>query len=87
VPEGYEAYFDHALGAMINYPFESTEELAVAEAICSAANDETLRLRYPVGPDIEEYARLRWSTSEDEYLAGMHRLMGQTAWREMIPVR
>ncbi len=83
VPEGYKAYFDHALGAMMNYPFESTEELAVAEAVYQAANDDTHRLRYPVGPDIEEYARLRWSTSEAEYLAGMHRLTGQTAWREM----
>ena len=83
VPEGYKAYFDHALGAMMNYPFESTEELAVAETVYQAANDDTHRLRYPVGPDIEEYARLRWSTSEAEYLDGMHRLTGQTAWREM----
>jgi len=83
VPEGYKAYFDHALGAMIDYPFESTEELAVAEAVYRAANDETHRLRYPVGPDIEEYARLRWSTSEEEYLDGMHRLTGQMGWREM----
>jgi NAD(P)-dependent dehydrogenase (short-subunit alcohol dehydrogenase family) len=83
VPEGYKAYFDHALGAMMNYPFESTEELAVAETVYQAANDDTHRLRYPVGPDIEEYARLRWSTSEAEYLAGMHRLTGQMAWREM----
>lgn len=83
VPEGYKAYFDHALGAMMNYPFESTEELAVAETVYEAANDDTHRLRYPVGPDIEEYARLRWSTSEEEYLDGMHRLTGQTAWREM----
>ena len=83
VPEGYKAYFDHALGAMMNYPFESTEKLAVAETVYQAANDDTHRLRYPVGPDIEEYARLRWSTSEAEYLDGMHRLTGQTAWREM----
>ena len=83
VPEGYKAYFDHALGAMMNYPFESTEELAVAETVYQAANDDTHRLRYPVGPDIEEYARLRWSTSEAEYLDGMHKLTGQTAWREM----
>jgi hypothetical protein len=31
---------------------------------------------------VEEYARLRWSTSEDEYRAEMSRLTGQTAWRE-----
>jgi NAD(P)-dependent dehydrogenase (short-subunit alcohol dehydrogenase family) len=82
VPPEYKAYFDHALGAMINYPFPDTDELAVAEATYAAANDASSRLRYVVGPDVEEYARLRWSTSEDEYAAGMHKLMGQTAWRE-----
>ena len=83
VPEGYKAYFDHALGSMMNYPFDATDELAVAETVYRAANDASGQLRFPVGPDIEEYARLRWSTSEGEYLDGMHRLMGQTAWREM----
>jgi NAD(P)-dependent dehydrogenase (short-subunit alcohol dehydrogenase family) len=82
VPQEYKAYFDHALGSMMNYPFPDTDELAVAEAAFVAANDPSARLRYIVGPDVEEYARLRWSTSEDEYTAGMHRLMGQTAWRE-----
>jgi NAD(P)-dependent dehydrogenase (short-subunit alcohol dehydrogenase family) len=83
VPEGYRRYFDHALQSMIDYPFASTEEQAVAEAIYDAATDTSSRLRYPVGPDVEEYARLRWSTSEDEYRAGMSRLVGQDAWREM----
>jgi NAD(P)-dependent dehydrogenase (short-subunit alcohol dehydrogenase family) len=84
VPEGYKAYFDHALGAMMNYPFASTEEQAVVDTIDQAATDPSLRLRYIVGPDVEEYARLRWSTSEDEYRAGMSRLTGQTAWRGMV---
>jgi NAD(P)-dependent dehydrogenase (short-subunit alcohol dehydrogenase family) len=83
VPEGYKPYFDHALAAMIAYPFPDTQEQAVADAIYEAATDASPRLRYVVGPDVEEYARLRWSTSEDEYLAGMHGLVGQTAWREM----
>lgn len=82
VPENYKAYFDDALAAMIDYPFPSTDELAVVEAIFSAANDTSRRLRFPVGPDVEEYARLRWSTSEEEYIAEMSRLTGQTAWRE-----
>lgn len=82
VPDGYKPYFDHALQSMVDYPFPSTEEQSVVEAIFEAANDESDRLRYVVGPDVEEYARLRWSTSEDEYLAGMHALTGQTAWRE-----
>lgn len=82
IPEGYKAYFDHALGAMINYPFASTDEQAVVDAIHAAAIDPTNRLRYVVGPDVEEYARLRWSTSEPQYQDGMSRLMGQSAWRE-----
>jgi hypothetical protein len=82
VPEGYKRYFDHALQSMLDYPFESTDEQAVAETVFRAATDETSRLRYPVGPDVEEYARLRWSTSEEEYRTEMSRLTGQTAWRE-----
>ncbi len=68
---------------MIYYPFAYTEEQAVAKAIYDAAIDPSQRLRYVVGPDVEEYARLRWSTSEDEYADVMNRLLGQTAWREM----
>lgn len=83
VPESYRPYFDHMLQSMINYPFASTEEQSVVEAIYAAATDPTDRLRYQVGPDVEEYARLRWSTSEDAYRAGMHRLTGHTAWRDM----
>ncbi|NTF41192.1 SDR family oxidoreductase [Rhizobium rhizogenes] len=82
VPENYKAYFDHALQSMIDYPFDSTEEQAVVETIFQAATDASGRLRYVVGPDVEEYARLRWSTSEDEYRAEMSRLTGQDAWRE-----
>ena len=83
VPESYKAYFDHALQSMMDYPFPATEEQSVVETIYRAATDPSSRLRYPVGPDVEEYARLRWSTSEDEYRAAMSRLTGQTAWREM----
>jgi NAD(P)-dependent dehydrogenase (short-subunit alcohol dehydrogenase family) len=82
VPESYKGYFDHALQSMMNYPFPSTEEQSVVGTVYRAATDLSPRLRYPVGPDVEEYARLRWSTSEDEYRAEMSRLMGQTAWRE-----
>lgn len=82
VPEGYKPYFDHALQAMIDYPFDSTEEQDVAGAIYRAATDGTRRLRYLVGPDVEEYARLRWTTSEDAYHAGMDQLTGQATWRE-----
>ncbi|MEW9807203.1 SDR family oxidoreductase [Mesorhizobium marinum] len=87
VPDGYRAYFDHALTAMLDYPFASTEESAVADTIWRAANDASRRLRYPVGPDVEEYARLRWTTSEDDYLAAMSRLTGQDAWRNATGAR
>jgi len=82
VPDGYRPYFDHALQSMLDYPFASTDEQAVVEAIHAAATDPGNRLRYIVGPDVEEYARLRWSTSEAQYQDGMSRLMGQSAWRE-----
>jgi NAD(P)-dependent dehydrogenase (short-subunit alcohol dehydrogenase family) len=87
VPEGYRAYFDHALQAMLNYPFDSTDEHAVAGTVFRAATDASPRLRYPVGPDVEEYARLRWSTSEEEYSTEMSRLVGQTAWRQRATSR
>ncbi|WP_018182728.1 SDR family oxidoreductase [Kaistia granuli] len=83
VPDAYRAYFDHALQSMIDYPFASTEERSVVDAIFEAAADRSHRLRYVVGPDVEEYARLRWSTSEEQYQDGMGRLMGQTVWRDM----
>ena len=81
VPDGYRDYFDHALKAMIDYPFASTEEQAVVEIVYRAATDSSPRLRYIIGPDVEEYARLRWSTSEDDYIAGMNHITGQTKWR------
>jgi short-subunit dehydrogenase len=83
VPVDYKAFFDHTLNAMMNYPFASTEEQDVVDAIYSAVTDGSSRLRYLVGPDVEEYARLRWSTSEDQYCAEISRMMGQTAWLEI----
>ena len=80
VPDQYRAYFDTALGAMMSYPFAPCEEADVVAAIEAAVNDTTYKLRYPVGPDVAESARLRWTTSEDEYLAQMRRLNGQEAW-------
>lgn len=82
VPEGYKPWFGHMLGAMMDYPFAATEEQEVVEAIHAAATDSSTRLRYPVGPDTLEYARLRWTTSEADYAAEMARLTGQAAWRE-----
>jgi NAD(P)-dependent dehydrogenase (short-subunit alcohol dehydrogenase family) len=82
LPGEYKAYFDHMLASMIDYPFASTEEAAVVDAVWRAVNDRSPRLRYPVGPDVAEYTRLRWSTSEDAYQAEMARLTGHQAWLE-----
>jgi NAD(P)-dependent dehydrogenase (short-subunit alcohol dehydrogenase family) len=79
LPGEYKAYFDHMLASMIDYPFASTEEAAVVDAVWRAVNDRSPRLRYPVGPDVAEYTRLRWSTSEDAYQAEMARLTGHQA--------
>jgi NAD(P)-dependent dehydrogenase (short-subunit alcohol dehydrogenase family) len=81
VPATYQAYFDHAMRSMMNYPFPATEERLVVETIYRATTDPSSRLRYPVGPDVEEYARLRWSTSEDDYSAAMSRSVGHAGWR------
>ncbi|AZO45181.1 SDR family oxidoreductase [Mesorhizobium sp. M7D.F.Ca.US.005.01.1.1] len=82
VPATYKPYFDHMMQSMMNYPFPDADEQQVVATIFAAATDPSHRLRYLAGPDTEEMARLRWSTSEDEYLSAMNRLMGQTAWRD-----
>ncbi|PWJ93923.1 NADP-dependent 3-hydroxy acid dehydrogenase YdfG [Mesorhizobium loti] len=82
VPATYKPYFDHMMQSMMNYPFPDADEQRVVATIFAAATDPSHRLRYLAGPDTEEMARLRWSTSEDEYLSTMNRLMGQTAWRD-----
>lgn len=82
VPASYKPYFDHMMQSMMNYPFPDANEDQVVATIYAAATDPSHRLRYLAGADTEEMARLRWSTSEDEYLTTMNRLMGQTAWRD-----
>jgi len=85
VPAKYKPYFDHMMRSMTNYPLPDADEEQVVATIHAAATDPSNRLRYLAGPDTEEMARLRWSTSEDEYLSTMNRLMGQTAWRDGNP--
>ena len=82
VPAKYKPYFDHMMRSMMNYPLPDADEEQVVATIHAAATDPSNRLRYLAGPDTEEMARLRWSTSEAEYLTTMNLLMGQTAWRD-----
>lgn len=81
VPQAYKSYFDHMMNAMMNYPFDHADENQVADQVYAAACDPTNRLRYLAGPDAEETAKLRWSRSEETYMASMRDLLGQTAWR------
>lgn len=80
VPESYKPYFDHMMQCMMSFPFGNADVNKVAEQIYAAANDESDRLRFLSGPDAEETARLRWTTSEDAYMTAMRELLGQTAW-------
>lgn len=66
-----QAYFT-LMGS--SYPTDYCSEAEVAEATYAAATDETRRLRYPAGPDSKLLAELRWSTSEDHYLAKMREM-------------
>ena len=53
------------------YPMEPATEAQVASAIYAAASDGSDRLRYLAGADTAKKATVRWSTSEDEYMAHM----------------
>lgn len=83
-PQAYKPYFDHMLNSMMNYPFENADEKQVADQVYAAACDPSDRLRYLAGPDAEETANLRWSRSEEAYMAAMRDLLGQTAWRNSL---
>jgi hypothetical protein len=73
-PEPYEAFAQDYIGKMQNYPAAYTTELETAEAVFSAATDDGDRLRYPAGEDTKLFADLRWTTSEEEYLAKMRKM-------------
>lgn len=52
--------------------------------VITAACDKTDRLRYPSGPDAEKLINLRWSQSDENYMAAMRDFMGHTKWRNSI---
>ncbi|MNB72192.1 2-(R)-hydroxypropyl-CoM dehydrogenase [compost metagenome] len=85
IPPVYQPYFDNMMQTMIHYPFEYADEQAVADQIINAASDVTNRLRYVAGPDAEEMAKLRWSQSEEAYMAKMRSLLGHTDWCQSKP--
>ena len=72
-PASYDAYVTQITRMFTteHYPMEPSTEAQVAAAIYAAASDGTERLRYLAGADTARKATLRWSTSEEEYMAHM----------------
>jgi NAD(P)-dependent dehydrogenase (short-subunit alcohol dehydrogenase family) len=75
-PPPYDAFAQDYMAKMQNYPTAYTTEEETAEAVFSAATDDGDRLRYPVGEDTKLFSALRWTTSEEEYLAKMRKMFG-----------
>ena len=74
IPEDYGAFAQAAFSRMANYPTAFCTEEEVAEAVYRAATDDGSSLRYLAGPDSRMLAALRWSTSEEHYLARMREM-------------
>jgi NAD(P)-dependent dehydrogenase (short-subunit alcohol dehydrogenase family) len=76
IPADYGAFAQACFGKMIDYPTPYCTEAEVAEAVWNAATDSGDRLRYPAGADTNMLSQLRWTTSEDHYLAQMRAMFG-----------
>lgn len=78
IPDDYGAFAQSYFEKLASYPTAYCTETEVAEATLAAATDDSRRLRYPAGADTKLLADLRWSTSEDHYLATMRDLFAPT---------
>lgn len=76
ISEPYQAYAARLFEQLGDHPLGYATERQIAEAAFLAATDPSDRLRYPAGHDSETLARLRWSTSEEEYLSQMREWFG-----------
>ena len=76
IPADYAAFAQSCFERIANYPTPYCTEAEVAEAVFAAASDDGRRIRYPAGPDTRLVSELRWSTSEDHYLARMRDMFG-----------
>jgi NAD(P)-dependent dehydrogenase (short-subunit alcohol dehydrogenase family) len=74
VPPDYEAFAQSFYSKLGNYPTAHTTAAHVAEAVYAAATDGSDKLRYPAGPDAELVASLRWTTTDDNYMARMREM-------------
>lgn len=71
IPDDYGAFAQSYFQKLADYPTPYCTEAEVAEATFRAATDDGRRIRYPAGADSKLLAELRWTTSEDHYLARM----------------
>jgi NAD(P)-dependent dehydrogenase (short-subunit alcohol dehydrogenase family) len=76
ISEPYQAFAESYWGMLANYPTAYTTESDVAETIYTAATDGTDRVRYPAGPDTQMLAALRWSNTDEVYMAKMREMFG-----------
>ena len=74
MPADYQAYAQSFFAKMGDYPTPYCTEAEVAEATYLAATEEGRKIRYPAGPDSKLFAELRWTTSEEHYLARMREM-------------
>jgi NAD(P)-dependent dehydrogenase (short-subunit alcohol dehydrogenase family) len=74
IPPDYAAFAQGAFARMADYPTAYCTEEEVAQATFAAATDAGSSIRYPAGADSKMLAALRWSTSEEHYLARMREM-------------
>lgn len=76
LPADYTGFVQACFAKMADYPTAYCTEKEVADTVYAAATEEDDRLRYLAGADTQFLAKLRWSTSEDEYRREMRATFG-----------
>ena len=76
IPADYGAFAQACFANMAGYPTAYCTEAEVAEATFAAATEQGRKIRYPAGADTRLLAELRWTTSEEQYLAKMREMFG-----------
>lgn len=71
IPSQYGPFAQAYFEKMAAYPTPYCTETEVALAVLTAATDDSDKIRYPAGADSRLLADLRWTTSEEHYLATM----------------
>jgi NAD(P)-dependent dehydrogenase (short-subunit alcohol dehydrogenase family) len=74
IPADYGAFVQGYFAKLTAYPTDYCTEAEVAEAAFAAATDDSRTIRYLAGADTKMVAELRWTTSEEQYLARMREM-------------